>query len=89
MVAEMGPLTAFHLSVGPASKRGLTRWVHSVLMRLRMTEDAVIHLYRNHVICSTTALVQGSYFGPSLMATVASEHAWAPGAALAEASMWR
>ena len=39
--------------------------------------------------CSTTALVQGSYLGPSLMATVASEHACAPGAALAEASIWR
>ena len=44
MVAEMGPLTAFHLSFGPASKRGLTRWVQSVLMRFRMTEEAVTHV---------------------------------------------
>ena len=89
MVADMGPLTAFHLSLGPASKMGLTRWVHNVLMRLRITEDAVTHSYRNHVICSTTSLVQGSYFGPNLIATVASEQAWAPGAALAKANMWR
>ena len=58
-------------------------------MRFRITEVEVTHLNRNQVICSTTALVQGSYFGHSLIATVASEQAWAPGAALAEASIWR
>ena len=68
---------------------GLARMVHRVLMRFRITEVDVVHQSRNQVICSTTALVQGSYFGPSLMATVASEHVLAPGAALAEASMWR
>ena len=44
IVAEMGPLTAFQLSLGPASKMGLTRWVHNALMRLRIAEDAVTHL---------------------------------------------
>ena len=44
MVAEMGPLTAFHLSLGPASNRGLARWVQSALMRFRITEEAVTHV---------------------------------------------
>ena len=100
IVADMGPLTAFHLSLGPSltlgratdgmpSKMGLTRLVQSPLMRFLMTEVELTHLKRNQVICSITALVQGSYFGPNLIATVASEQAWAPGAAMAEASMWR
>ena len=89
MVAEMGPLTAFHLSVVPASSNGLARAVQMDLIRLRMTDVEVVHLYRNHVICSTTALVQGSYLGPRRIATVAKEQAWAPGAAQAAASMCR
>ncbi len=89
MVADMGPLTAFHLWTGPASKMGRALAVQMVLMRLRMQEVETVHLYTNQVICSTTARVQGSYLGPSLMATVARGHPCAPVAPLAAARMLR